>query len=280
MCAHSGSAALGRIFRGQRDRAHELESLPAAPPGQNGKPGRSLDRGAARTADRLIGLILLLSTVVNVVTPTLVDSSPCEWAATIWWPPRDRAHLRAAHLLRGRTENLRRPPSERLATPAAYVYTLLLAVLYPVVWATICWRMACCARWEPAPTGLHVPEQRGAAHRARRGRRHDPAATPANAHEHSGSGKRHGRGHHGAARGDRRHRHGGFLDKILEQLARAAHPPAGVRGRHRSHHRCPAHEARGHELPAAGWTTATWSRRPARAKCTSFPRARRSTRSC
>jgi len=54
---------------------------------KTGNRGARLTEALLARPDRLIGLILLLSTVVNVVTPRWWDSSPCEWAATIWWPP-------------------------------------------------------------------------------------------------------------------------------------------------------------------------------------------------
>jgi Mg2+/Co2+ transporter CorB len=87
--------------------------------------------------DRLIGLILLLSTVVNVITPTLVGLITFRLGGD---------YLVAAGVIAltfvllifcevaPKTFGALHP--ESLATPAAYVYTLLLAVLYPLVWAT------------------------------------------------------------------------------------------------------------------------------------------------
>jgi Mg2+/Co2+ transporter CorB len=102
-----------------------------------GHRGARLAEALLAHPDRLIGLILLLSTVVNVVTPTLVGIIAfriggdylvalgvvaltfvllifCEVA------PKTFAALHP----------------ERLALPAAYIYTPLLTVLYPFVWAT------------------------------------------------------------------------------------------------------------------------------------------------
>src|ERR1700692_4430862 len=102
-----------------------------------GQRGARLAEALLAHPDRLIGLILLLSTVVNVVTPTLVGIIAfriggdylgalgvfaltfvllifCEVA------PKTFAALHP----------------ERLALPAAYIYTPLLTVLYPFVWAT------------------------------------------------------------------------------------------------------------------------------------------------
>jgi len=69
---------------------------------------------------------------------------------------RDRAHLRAAHLLRGRTENLRRPPSRETCDTRGVRYTLLLAVLYPVVWATNLLANGVLRALEPRANRLHV----------------------------------------------------------------------------------------------------------------------------
>jgi Mg2+/Co2+ transporter CorB len=102
-----------------------------------GERGARLAETLLAKPDRLIGLILLLSTVVNVVTPTLVGLIAfrlggdflvaigvivltvvllifCEVA------PKTFAALHP----------------ETIAIPAAYVYTPLLTVLYPFVWAT------------------------------------------------------------------------------------------------------------------------------------------------
>ena len=102
-----------------------------------GHRGARLAEALLAHPDRLIGLILLLSTIVNVVTPTLVGIIAfriggdylvalgvvaltfvllifCEVA------PKTFAALHP----------------ERLALPAAYIYTPLLTVLYPFVWAT------------------------------------------------------------------------------------------------------------------------------------------------
>jgi Mg2+/Co2+ transporter CorB len=102
-----------------------------------GNRGARLAEALLAHPDRLIGLILLLSTVVNVLTPTLVGLIAfrlggdflvaigvisltfvilifCEVA------PKTFAALHP----------------ERIAIPAAYVYTPLMTLLYPFVWAT------------------------------------------------------------------------------------------------------------------------------------------------
>ncbi len=96
---------------------------------------------------------------------------------------------------------------ERLALPAAYIYTPLLLLLYPFVWATNLLANGVLRLFGVSPQqASQFLEQRGVAHRRGRGRRHDSAPPPADAGEHPGSGKCHRRGHHGAAQRDRGHR--------------------------------------------------------------------------
>jgi Mg2+/Co2+ transporter CorB len=102
-----------------------------------GNRGAKLVEALLAHPDRLIGLILLLSTVVNVLTPTLVgliafrlggDFLVAMGVITLTFvilifcevAPKTFA---ATH-------------PERLAIPAAYIYTPLLTFLYPFVWAT------------------------------------------------------------------------------------------------------------------------------------------------
>jgi hypothetical protein len=74
-----------------------------------------------------------------------------------------------------------------------------------------------------AAAGLALAEQRGAAHRGRRGRRDDSASPPANAREHSRSGEGDRRGHHGAALEIVGIDVEDDWDKILEQLRQSQH---------------------------------------------------------
>ncbi len=102
-----------------------------------GQRGARLTEALLARPDRLIGLILLLSTVVNVVTPTLVGLITFRMGGD---------YLIAAGVIAlsfvmlifcevaPKTFGALHP--ESLATPAAYVYTPLLWVLYPFVWAT------------------------------------------------------------------------------------------------------------------------------------------------
>jgi Mg2+/Co2+ transporter CorB len=128
---------LAAFFAGSETALMRLNRYRLRHRAQAGQRGAKLAEGLLAQPDRLIGLILLLSTVVNVVTPTLVGLIAfrlggdflvaigvialtfvllifCEVA------PKTFAALHP----------------ERLAIPAAYVYTPLLVVLYPFVWAT------------------------------------------------------------------------------------------------------------------------------------------------
>ena len=87
--------------------------------------------------DRLIGLILLLSTIVNVITPMLVGFIALRLGGEFL--VAFGASLLALVMLifcevAPKTFGALHP--ESLALPAAYIYTPLLLVLYPFVWAT------------------------------------------------------------------------------------------------------------------------------------------------
>src|SRR5271169_5669632 len=87
--------------------------------------------------DRLIGLILLLSTVVNVASPMLVGFIALrlggEFLVALGAVLLTLVLLILCEVA-PKTFGALRP--ERLALPAAYVYAPLLWVLYPFVWAT------------------------------------------------------------------------------------------------------------------------------------------------
>ncbi|MFI4890708.1 MAG: HlyC/CorC family transporter [Steroidobacterales bacterium] len=87
--------------------------------------------------DRLIGLILLLSTVVNVVTPTLVGIITFRIGGDFLVAAGVVALTFVLLIfceVAPKTFAALHP--EALALPAAYVYTPLLKVLYPFVWTT------------------------------------------------------------------------------------------------------------------------------------------------
>jgi Mg2+/Co2+ transporter CorB len=102
-----------------------------------GHRGARLAENLLAQPDRLIGLILLLSTIVNVVTPTLVGLITFrlggDYAVAIGVVTLTFIILILCEVA-PKTYGALHP--ERLAMPAAYVYTPLLYVLYPFVWAT------------------------------------------------------------------------------------------------------------------------------------------------
>jgi Mg2+/Co2+ transporter CorB len=138
LCAALGVLLLlAAFFAGSETALMSLNRYRLRHRAKTGNRGARLTEALLARPDRLIGLILLLSTVVNVVTPTLVGLITLRMGGD---------YLVAAGVIAltfvllifcevaPKTFGALHP--ERLATPAAYVYTLLLAVLYPVVWAT------------------------------------------------------------------------------------------------------------------------------------------------
>jgi len=102
-----------------------------------GSRGARLAEALLARPDRLIGLILLLSTLVNVATPILVGFMALRLGGEFL--VAFGAALLAFVLLifcevAPKTFGALHP--ERLALPAAYIYTPLLFLLYPFVWAT------------------------------------------------------------------------------------------------------------------------------------------------
>jgi Mg2+/Co2+ transporter CorB len=128
---------LAAFFAGSETALMSLNRYRLRHRAKSGNRGARLTEALLAHPDRLIGLILLLSTVVNVVTPTLVGLITFRLGGD---------YMVAAGVIAltfvllifcevaPKTFGALHP--ERLATPAAYVYTLLLAVLYPLVWAT------------------------------------------------------------------------------------------------------------------------------------------------
>jgi Mg2+/Co2+ transporter CorB len=102
-----------------------------------GQRGARLAEALLAHPDRLIGLILLLSTVVNVLTPTLVGLITFrlggDYLVAIGVVALTFVMLIFCEVA-PKTFGALHP--ELLALPSAYVYTPLLWVLYPFVWAT------------------------------------------------------------------------------------------------------------------------------------------------
>lgn len=102
-----------------------------------GHRGARLTEALLARPDRLIGLILLLSTVVNVLTPTLVGIITFRIGGDVLVAAGVVALTFVLLIfceVAPKTFAALHP--ERLALPAAYIYTPLLTVLYPFVWAT------------------------------------------------------------------------------------------------------------------------------------------------
>ncbi len=102
-----------------------------------GSRGARLAEALLKRPDRLIGLILFLSTIVNVTTPILVGFIALRVGGEFL--VAFGAALLAFVLLifcevAPKTYGALHP--ERLALPAAFIYTPLLFVLYPFVWFT------------------------------------------------------------------------------------------------------------------------------------------------
>ncbi|MFI4891724.1 MAG: HlyC/CorC family transporter [Steroidobacterales bacterium] len=102
-----------------------------------GHRGSRLAEALLARPDRLIGLILLLSTVVNVVTPTLVGIITFRVGGDVLVAAGVVALTFVLLIfceVAPKTFAALHP--EVIALPAAYVYTPLLKLLYPFVWAT------------------------------------------------------------------------------------------------------------------------------------------------
>ena len=102
-----------------------------------GNRGARLAQSLLAQPDRLIGLILLLSTIVNVAAPMLVGFIALRLGGE-FLVAGAAATLTLVLLIfcevAPKTYAALHP--ERLALPASYIYTPLLSMLYPFVWAT------------------------------------------------------------------------------------------------------------------------------------------------
>jgi Mg2+/Co2+ transporter CorB len=135
--ALAGLLLLAAFFAGSETALMSLNRYRLKHRASEGHRGARLAEKLLAHPDRLIGLILLLSTIVNVVTPTLVGLITFRLGGD---------YLVAAGVfaltfimlifceVAPKTFGALNP--ERLALPSAYVYTPLLLLLYPFVWAT------------------------------------------------------------------------------------------------------------------------------------------------
>ena len=135
--ALAGLLILAAFFAGSETALMSLNRYRLRHRASEGGRGARLAETLLKRPDRLIGLILLLSTLVNVAAPTLVGFIALKMGGEFL--VAFGAALLAFVLLifcevAPKTFGALHP--ERLALPAAYVYTPLLFLLYPFVWFT------------------------------------------------------------------------------------------------------------------------------------------------
>jgi Mg2+/Co2+ transporter CorB len=128
---------LAAFFAGSETALMSLNRYRLRHRAKAGHRGARLAETLLAHPDRLIGLILLLSTIVNVVTPTLVGLITFrmggDYLVAIGVIALTFVMLILCEVA-PKTYGALHP--ERLAMPAAYIYTPLLYLLYPFVWAT------------------------------------------------------------------------------------------------------------------------------------------------
>jgi Mg2+/Co2+ transporter CorB len=128
---------LAAFFAGSETALMRLNRYRLRHRAEAGNRGARLTEALLAHPDRLIGLILLLSTVVNVATPTLVGLIALrlggDYLVAVGVVALTFVMLIFCEVA-PKTFGALHP--ERLALPAAYVYTPLLWALYPFVWAT------------------------------------------------------------------------------------------------------------------------------------------------
>jgi Mg2+/Co2+ transporter CorB len=135
--ALAGLLILAAFFAGSETALMSLNRYRLRYRASEGGRGARLAEALLKRPDRLIGLILFLSTIVNVVTPILVGYIALRMGGEFL--VAFGALLLAFVLLifcevAPKTFGALHP--ESLALPAAYIYTPLLFVLYPFVWVT------------------------------------------------------------------------------------------------------------------------------------------------
>src|ERR1700735_2991714 len=135
--ALAGLLILAAFFAGSETALMSINRYRLRHRASEGSRGARLAEALLKRPDRLIGLILLLSTLVNVAAPILVGFIALKLGGEFL--VAFGAALLAFVLLifcevAPKTFGALHP--ERLALPAAYIYTPLLFVLYPFVWFT------------------------------------------------------------------------------------------------------------------------------------------------
>jgi Mg2+/Co2+ transporter CorB len=135
--ALAGLLFLSAFFAGSETALMRLNRYRLRHRASEGHRGARLAEKLLAHPDRLIGLILLLSTVVNVVAPTLVGLITFRLGGD-YLVAAGAIALTFIMLIfcevAPKTFGALHP--ERLALPAAYIYTPLLMLLYPFVWFT------------------------------------------------------------------------------------------------------------------------------------------------
>jgi Mg2+/Co2+ transporter CorB len=135
--ALAGLLILAAFFAGSETALMSLNRYRLKHRANEGNRGARLAEKLLAHPDRLIGLILLLSTIVNVVTPTLVGLITFrlggDYLVAIGVIALTFIMLIFCEVA-PKTFGALHP--ERLALPAAYIYTPLLLLFYPFVWAT------------------------------------------------------------------------------------------------------------------------------------------------
>jgi Mg2+/Co2+ transporter CorB len=128
---------LAAFFAGSETALMSLNRYRLRHQANAGNRGARLAEALLAHPDRLIGLILLLSTIVNVTAPMLVGFIALrlggEYLVAFGAVALTLVLLILCEVA-PKTYGALHP--ERLALPAAYIYTPLLLVLYPFVWAT------------------------------------------------------------------------------------------------------------------------------------------------
>jgi Mg2+/Co2+ transporter CorB len=135
--ALAGLLILAAFFAGSETALMSMNRYRLRHRASEGSRGARLAEALLKHPDRLIGLILFLSTIVNVTTPILVGFIALRVGGEFL--VAFGALLLAFVLLifcevAPKTFGALHP--ERLALPAAYIYTPLLFLLYPFVWVT------------------------------------------------------------------------------------------------------------------------------------------------
>src|SRR5271155_529478 len=135
--ALAGLLVLAAFFAGSETALMSLNRYRLRHRANEGHRGARLAEALLAHPDRLIGLILLLSTVVNVAAPMLVGFIALRLGGE-FLVAFGAVMLTLVLLIfcevAPKTFGALRP--ERVALPAAYVYAPLLWALYPFVWAT------------------------------------------------------------------------------------------------------------------------------------------------